>query len=216
MKLKDKIILEGVVGSHAYGLATSESDIDLKGIFVYPVTEILKLHKPIETINQTDPDIEYHEVEKFIRLAASCNPTILELLYLPEYRILTEEGKLLIENRKIFLSKLVYKTYGGYALAQAKKLYHKGMDFTRYEKHARHCFRLLFQAEQLLTEQTLDVKVKNPEELFRIGKQEPTELLEQFEIQFKKLDSIPTTLPNKPDYYEIDRLLLKIREMNYE
>jgi len=209
-----KVILEGIVGSKAYGLSTNTSDTDVKGIFVLPTQEILSLHKSKDTINRTDPDIEHHEVQKFINLACKCNPTILELLFLDDYIILTKEGQLLLENRQLFLSKNIYKSYGGYAVSQAKKLYRKGIAFNRYEKHSRHCFRLLLQGKQLLEEKTLTIKVKNPEELFTISKLQPDELLVKFEEEFKKFDAIETTLPEKPDYDKINEILLKIRGMN--
>jgi predicted nucleotidyltransferase len=50
------------------------------------------------------------------------NPNILELLYLPEYKVLTELGKRLVEYRLAFLSKKVYKAYSGYAYSQLKKV----------------------------------------------------------------------------------------------
>jgi hypothetical protein len=211
-----KIILEGIVGSHAYGLNNKDSDIDIKGIFLYNTNVILGITSFLSTINQDNPDIEYHEVEKFIQLAMSANPTILELLYLSNYNILTEEGKLLIEHRNSFLSKKIYKSYGGYALDQARKLYRKGMGFSRYEKHARHCFRLLLQGEQLLREHTLDVKVSNPSELLQLSKLNPVDLLSKFEEEFKKFDTIPTTLPDEPNYTDVNNILLQIRKRNYE
>ena len=210
-----KVILEGVVGSVAYGLNTPQSDIDIKGIFVYPTEKILSLHKGKETINKNNPDIEHHEVEKFIRLAINCNPTILELLFLEKYEILTSEGKMLVENRDSFLSKKIYKAYGGYALSQAKKLLKKSNTFRRYKKHARHCFRLLQQGQQLLESHNLTIKVSNREELLAIGDITPDELYFKFEKEFKKFDTINTTLPNNPDYSKINELLLKIRKMNY-
>ena len=210
-----KIILDGIVGSVAYGLNTPQSDIDIKGIFVYPTEKILSLNKGKETINKNNPDIEHHEVEKFIRLAAKCNPTILELLYLEKYRILTTEGKMLINNRDCFLSKKIYKTYGGYALSQAKKLLKKGDTFTRYKKHARHCFRLLQQGRQLLENHNLTVKVSNRDELFAIGDMSPDELYFKFEREFEEFNTIKTTLPDNPDYNKINEILLKIRRMNY-
>ena len=49
-----KIILEGVVGSTAYGLNTPESDIDTAGIFVAPLEEVLGLRTLRETYCKND------------------------------------------------------------------------------------------------------------------------------------------------------------------
>jgi len=216
-----KIILEAICGSHAYGLDTPESDIDLKGIFVAPTIEILSLHKPKETIDKTDPDICYHEIEKFIRLALKANPTILEILFLDKYEILTSEAQLLIDNRSLFLSNTVYKSYGGYAIAQARKLNRRGDSWdvgmkNRYAKHARHCFRLLDQGKQLLETGTLDVKVKNREELFQLGNLNPEQMVDKFELVFKEFDKVKSILPDNPDYEKINQILLTIRRNNYD
>jgi len=213
-----KIILKGIVGSHAYGLNTPESDVDVHGIFVYPTSKVLSLHKGDQTFTTTDPDTAFHEVEKFVRLASKCNPTVLELLYLNDYQVLTEEGKMLVDNREYFLSKKIYHTYGGYALAQAKKLYKKGMNFTRYAKHARHCFRLLLQGKQLLSEGDLTIKVSKEvrEYLLNLGEVFPESLLELFDKEYKQFDKIESSLPDSPNWDKINKILLQIRRMNYE
>ncbi len=210
-----KIILKAIVGSKAYGLDTPESDEDIMGVFVAPTEEILGL-KPIkETIVQHNPDISFHEVGKFMKLAIKANPTILELLFIPEYLILTKEGKLLVENRKYFLSNIIFNSYGGYALSQAYKLNRKGNDFKRYKKHARHCFRLLQQGKQLLETGTLDVRVKNRDELFEISNLSPAELIKHFEDEFQQFKEIKSILPDKPNYEKLNEVLLEIRRINY-
>lgn len=222
--IKEKVILEGIVGSKAYGLDTPESDTDIKGIFIYPTEKILSFDKGKQTYNkQTEgsisDDVEYHEVEKFMSLAMKCNPTILEMLFLDEYTQLTKEGEFLISLRKYFLSNTVFKSYGGYALAQAKKLYIKaqsGNQHTRHEKHARHCFRLLLQGEQLLKTGTLRVKldVKERYQLFEISKMSVDDMINLFEDKFKEFDKIESILPDKPDYEKLNELLLYMRYKN--
>jgi len=213
-----KIILEAIVGSRAYGLDTENSDKDVMGIYVAPTQEVLGIHNIKETIHKTKPDVTYHEVGKFISLAMKCNPTILELLFMEGYLKQTPEGLLLIHHRKAFLSKIVYKSYGGYAISQARKLNAKGSFPSkvknRYAKHARHVYRLLDQGKQLLETGTLNVKVNNRDELFAIGKLPVYELITKFEKEFKEFDQIATTLPDKPDYETINKILLEIRSYN--
>ena len=213
-----KVILEGITGSKAYGLDTPESDTDIKGVILYPTEKILSLSKGKETVNRTDPDIEHHEVEKFIRLASKCNPSILELLFLENYRILTDEGKLLVSIRNAFLNKTIYNSYGGYAVQQAKRLYKKaqqGAKHTRHDKHARHCFRLLFQGKELLETGSLTVRLKNPQIFFDIGQMPIDEMIDLFEIKLRELNDTKTDLPEKPDYDLINKTLLSIRRDNY-
>lgn len=219
----DNIILEGVTGSRAYGLDTEHSDTDIKGIYLMPTREVLSLNFNVNnnTKDHVDPDWVYHEVQKFIKLAMQCNPTILEMLFLQEYTVLNEWGKLLVNNRNIFLSNTVFHSYGGYALSQAKDLNRRGGTYgsgraNRYEKHTRHCFRLLYQGRELLETGNLTVRVtpEMREELFEIGTKSPKEIITRFSEEFKKFDAINSVLPDKPDVKKINELLLKIRENN--
>lgn len=218
----DNIILEGVTGSKAYGLDTKDSDTDIKGIYLLPTVEVLSrgFNSEKNTKDHVDPDWVYHEVQKFISLAVQCNPTILELLFLDDYTQLNEWGQLLIDNRSLFLSNRIYKSYGGYALSQARKLNARGGTYgngrnKRYEKHTRHCFRLLYQGKELLETGTLHVRVtpEMREELFAIGKQTPEEIIDRFEKEFLEFDKITSVLPEEKDvdYKAVNDLLLKIR-----
>ena len=67
------VLLSGVVGSTAYGLATEDSDVDWLGVYAAPTEKILGLHPPQESIVSTAPDITYHEAGKYCRLAPDEN-----------------------------------------------------------------------------------------------------------------------------------------------
>lgn len=215
-----KTILRGIVGSHAYGLNTPDSDIDMRGCFVLPTSTILGLHSYKDTIDSVDPDFCMYEVAKFCRLALANNPNVLEVFFLEDYDELSEEGKALITIRDSFLSQRVRNTYGGYAISQVKRLESradgsfKSKLRKRYSKHARHCFRLLEQGRQLLQEGTLSVKVLDPEALFAIGELEPVELKKRFEEEFELFNATKSDLPLEPDMEAVNETLLKIRAAN--
>lgn len=209
------VLLEGIVGSQAYGLATPDSDVDRLGIFRAPTDEILGLDSVNETHVSHDPDRTLHEVEKSLRLALRCNPTVLELLFLSEYETVTDWGNQLVNMREAFLSNLVRKTYYGYAWAQMEKLQRRG-DFgstlkNRYAKHARHMFRLLHQGQQLLETGTLDVKVQDPDFYHWVGTLPPEKLVWQFEEQAKRFKLAESVLPEEPYRAGVNELLLAIR-----
>lgn len=220
MKPKN-IILEGITGSKAYGLDTETSDTDIKGIFVVPTIELLGIKKFKETYDHVDLDFSYHEVGKFMKLAMNGNPTILEQLFLTDYLQLTEAGKLLVGNRKVFLNNVIRKSYYGYAYSQMMYLVtHDGFGNgrnNRYKKHARHCYRLLYQGKELLETGDLTVRVSSAvrEELFALADLSPNELVDKFTEEHHKFDSIDSVLPDKPDTDAINELLLKIRRMYY-
>ena len=221
----DNIILEGVTGSTAYGLATENSDIDIKGIYLLPTKEVLSMgFDPQHTTkDHADPDWVYHEVGKFMKLVTSGNPTVTELLYLNEYTKMTPIGQMLVDNRDAFLStKAVTNAYSGYAFSQAKKLNNRteqGLDGydsslkNRFAKHTRHCFRLLMQARQLLETGTLDVRVtpEQREYLFAMGEKTADEVVAEFMRQDTELKKVKSTLPDEPDYERLNNLLYEIR-----
>lgn len=221
----DNIILEGVTGSVAYGLNTENSDVDIKGIYVLPTSEVLSIgFDPQHTTkDNSDPDWVYHEVGKFMKLVISGNPTVTELLYLDDYTVLTPVGKLLVDNRDAFLStKAVMNAYRGYAFSQAKKLNNRteqGLDGydsslkNRFAKHTRHCFRLLMQARQLLETGTLSVRVtpEQREYLFMMGEQTADVVVDEFMRQDAEFESIESVLPDKPDYDRLNKILYEIR-----
>lgn len=69
-------------------------------------------------------DVCIYSLTKFVRLAAACNPSILELLFIQEQDILflTPAWIALRRHRDLFLSKRVKYTYSGYAISQLKKI----------------------------------------------------------------------------------------------
>lgn len=124
--LKDNIILLGVGGSHSYGTNTPESDLDIRGVAVRCKRDIL-VGNHFEQVVNNPTDTTVYEFEKFISLLAGCNPNVIELLGLkPEHYIhLSEEGKLLLDNSYLFLSKKAINSFGGYAMAQLNRLCNK-------------------------------------------------------------------------------------------
>ena len=218
-----KTILKARVGSHLYGLNTEHSDEDYLGVFVRPTEEVLSMFNNEETYVSKNPDCTLHEVKKFIHLAAKGNPTVLELLYCPEYEVATYEGCLLVANRELFLSDHVRDSFGGYAVQQARKLKAREEEGregfnpavkNRYAKHARHCFRLMRQGKQLLETGTMNPRVSNPEEYFALGELPSDELIEKFEEEFEVFESTQSVLLSEPNWKELDKLLLMIRELN--
>lgn len=117
------VIFETVHGSRAYGLATEASDTDLRGVFVPPA---LALHGFREAPDQIEPTAErvLYEVRKFFRLAAACNPTVIEVLFTDaaDHVTVSPEGRRLLARRAEFLSRLAGDSFGKYGLAQLNRI----------------------------------------------------------------------------------------------
>ncbi|AEB47489.1 MULTISPECIES: DNA polymerase beta superfamily protein [Micromonospora] len=218
------LLLSGIVGSVAYGLAGPGSDVDRIGVFAAPTVAFHGLHPPRESVVTTDPDTTLHEARKWCRLALSGNPTASELAWLPDdcYETRTEFGERLIGIRSAFLSApRVREAYLGYAAQQFRKLESRG-DGTfssetrrRTAKHARHLARLVHQGRLLYATGILEIRLADPEWFRGFGNRvaegaldEARTLLAEAELDF---DRIRTPLPDRPDEKPVERWLLDVR-----
>lgn len=222
------VILRGVVGSHAYGLDTPESDVDMAGIYAVDTDELFKLEQPPlreQSIQTHDPDLILHEASKFCRLALRCNPSVLELLWLGKYEECTPLGYQLIVLRNHFLAApLVKGAYLGYANEQMLRLQSVRSRFDergrqdKMAKHARHVARLLFQGYQLYRTSTLPVKLPYPHMIRRLGDWAAQGDLEPLKRYFgshvDKFNNNTSPLPDEPDARVIDNWLYEVR-MSY-
>lgn len=160
--LKDQnlIIFECLSGSHAYGLQTEHSDVDIKGVFVLPERQFLGLDY-VAQVNDETNDTVYYELKRFMELLAKNNPNILELLYSPHdcVRYIHPVFEEIREQK--FLSKLCEHTFGGYAMTQVKKA--KGLNKKVLNPMAKErktvldfCYVVQGQASQRLIEFLLE------------------------------------------------------------
>jgi predicted nucleotidyltransferase len=111
-------------GSHAYGLAAPESDLDVRGVAIPPKAYFLGFAHRFEQAEATAPDLIIYDIRKFFTLAAAGNPSIVELLWTEaeDHLQLTTLGHRLLEQRALFLSRKVKQTFSGYATAQLKRI----------------------------------------------------------------------------------------------
>lgn len=117
------VILLGVAGSYSYGTNIETSDIDLRGITLNQKSDLIGLTQFEQYVDENTDSVIY-AFNKMIALLLSCNPNTIELLGLnPEhYLYLNDIGRMLLENRKLFLSKRAIHSFGGYADAQLRRL----------------------------------------------------------------------------------------------
>ena len=124
--LGNNIILLGLGGSHAYGMDKPSSDLDVRGIALNSKHEIL-LGRDFEQIVETNTDTTVYSFNKMIELLTKSNPNTIEILGLkPEhYLYLTDIGQELLNNRKMFLSKLCIHSFAGYYSSQLRRMENK-------------------------------------------------------------------------------------------
>ncbi|MEH1056254.1 nucleotidyltransferase domain-containing protein [Micromonospora sp. CPCC 206171] len=215
------LLLSGIVGSVAYGLAGPGSDVDRIGVFAAPTVAFHGLHPPKESVVTTDPDVTLHEAGKYAKLALSGNPTATELMWLPDdcYETRTEFGERLIGIRSAFLSApRVRDAYLGYATQQFRKLTARDSSVSgrrRSAKHARHLARLLHQGRVLYATGVLEIRLADPEWFRAFGERVAGGALDEAEALVaaaqRDFDTIRTPLPERPDEATVEGWLLDVR-----
>lgn len=143
--LRSHTILLAVSGSRAYGTHHAGSDVDVRGVAIEPFASMVGIGKPFEQadspedvapfasdltpeeqaiVARTKLEGSVYALRKFARLAADCNPNILDVLFCrdAELRWLTPLGERLRAHRDLFLSARARHSYAGYANAQLKRI----------------------------------------------------------------------------------------------
>jgi hypothetical protein len=221
------VLLQGVVGSHAYGLAGPDSDVDVLGMYAAPTVVFHGLNPPTgkqATTQTTDPDVTIHEAGKFARLLLGGNPTVTELLWLEGYTVHTELGERLIQLRdRVMCGKRVADAYLGYAVQQFTRLKNRGrfpdVPASRIEKHARHMLRLVDQGTHLWVTGQLVLRIQDPERVFSFAERVAAGDTEAAEWVIRRaretFDNVPTVLPAAPDTDAVQQWLLDVRAAHY-
>jgi uncharacterized protein len=215
--LKNCVIYRCVVGSKAYGLDHDASDVDRRGIYLPPASMHWSLYGVPEQLDLPDTEECYWELEKYLRLALKGNPNVLETLYTPIVEHADAIALQLRSERSIFLSKLIYQTFNGYAISQFEK-------FSRTLarggvikwKHAMHLIRLLRSGIEALRMGSIPVRVESGrEELIAIRNGEVSwEMVESLRVKLHaefEQAFIESRLPDRPDYQRANALLIDAR-----
>ena len=176
-------ILRGLVGSTAHGInIVGQDDRDETGVFIEPPENVCGLSPVDHYIYRTQPDgvrsgpgdldLTMYSLRKFCRLAEQGNPSVMILLWLPEYLALTDAGKALVAAREAFISRDAGARFLGYLVAQKMKMKgEKAHTVNRPElvakygydtKFAMHALRLGFEGVELLSKRTLTLPVSEP------------------------------------------------------
>lgn len=182
-------------------------------------------------IFEGDDDVLQYELLKFARLLLKGNPNVISLLFLkPEHYIyVSPSGQKLIDNRDIFFSKNLIKSFCGYANAQLQKMGRNSGRGFRGEKrkelverhgydtkNAAHCMRLLRMCIEFLKTGVMNVDRTgiDAEELIAIkkGAWSMDRVVMESQSRFKELRSIKSVLPELPNEQRASELCMEIIE----
>lgn len=146
MRFQSRTIFLTISGSQAYGMATSTSDVDVRGVYVadlatrlrytgekfdhfkgLPASFMDQARARMGDSNRPDSDFadsEFFDVVKAIKLIADNNPNMIELLWAPTDRVVfsTTWWDRFVEVRDRFLTTRCRSSFMGYAMGQYLKI----------------------------------------------------------------------------------------------
>lgn len=176
-------------------------------------------------------DLNIYSITIYFKLCLENNPNMVDTLYTPRDCVLhsTTIAEMVREKRDLFLHKRCWPKYKGYAYQQLHKM--KGKDpeegskrwqlRERYGydvKFAYHLVRLLYEAEMIAAEGTIDIR-RNREHLKAIRRGDVTQAevetwAAEKESHLERLFET-TTLRAEPARAEIKQLLINCLEHHY-
>lgn len=121
--LGDRIIFLTLGGSHAYGTNIETSDVDVRGCALNRKSDLIGMSNFEQFVN-TETDTTVYGFNKLVSLLLNCNPNTIEMLGCKSehYFYMSDIGRMMIENRRMFLSRKACSSFGGYATQQLRRL----------------------------------------------------------------------------------------------
>lgn len=145
--LGNNIIILTLGGSHAYGTANENSDLDIRGCTLNSKMQILT-NENFEQFTNEATDTTIYAFNKLVSLISNCNPNTIELLgNKPEhYFYISSIGRELLDNAHLFLSKRAVYSFVGYATSQLRKLDNKAVRLVNQEQREKHILNSIMNA----------------------------------------------------------------------
>jgi predicted nucleotidyltransferase len=161
-------IFATISGAHLYGFASPDSDVDLRGAFMLPASEMLGLHPPEETItieDNTTIDLDWvaHDIRKFARLMTNHNGYVLEQLFSPLVVRSTPAHVELIDLGKGCVTRPTVRHYQGFARGRRKRLAEPDPTV----KHLLYAYRVLLTGIHLMETGEVVANIQVLNERFR-------------------------------------------------
>jgi uncharacterized protein len=232
----DTLLFTHIGGSRLYGLNTSESDYDIRGICYAPKPYYsgAKTFEQLEfKIPEYKLDVVIYDIRKWIRLTRQGNPNVLESLYVRKDNDNVLESipyfeKVVRPETKGLITKVVFQGFHGYAHAQLKKMIVKRENKTGRQdvvnnmgfdtKFASHGFRLVRQGAELLRTGNITFPRPDAEDLknIRLGRKYGPEDLDRCIADWKEEEDdmkkalIESRLPSLVDFDMYENLLNNI------
>lgn len=158
-----KPLVVTVSGAHLYGFDSPDSDVDLRGCYLWPLREVIGLRPLNETVEISgkhkgiEVDLVCHDLAKYLRLLLRNNGYVLEQIFSP----LVVTGQEFLDRLRPIarrsITRLHYHHYHGF-IATQRKLLEK--EEPKRAKSLLYAYRVLLTGIHLL--QTGEVQVNLP------------------------------------------------------
>ncbi|GJL68859.1 MAG: hypothetical protein NPIRA06_14940 [Nitrospirales bacterium] len=152
-------ILKVLVGSHAHGLASHESDRDYRRVYVIPTEEMFQLgfKYPASQWTKGDGDETAWEVGQFLLLGIQGHPLILETLVAPVITADAWGEQLRLLLPALWSPHKAFEAFTNYANNQRTKLLDKKDG--RPAKYAATYIRVLYNLCELLESGSFHIRI---------------------------------------------------------
>jgi len=118
------LLFATISGSHLYGFPSADSDYDLRGVHILPLSDVIGLIEGEETLerseiqNDLQLDLVTHDIKKFFGLLLKKNGYVLEQLYSPLIVYSTPEHEELKQIAQGCITRFHVHHYQGFAQTQ--------------------------------------------------------------------------------------------------
>lgn len=160
-----------ISGAHLYGFPSPDSDYDLRGAHILPVSEVVGLNPGRETIEVSEVrdglqiDLVTHDVKKFFSLLLKKNGYVLEQLYSPLVVHKTPEHEELQVIAKGCITRYHAHHYFGFAQTQWK-LFQK--EQPHRVKPLLYVYRVLLTGIYLMQTGVVEANLVHLNEVFKL------------------------------------------------
>ncbi|RBM16178.1 nucleotidyltransferase [Streptomyces sp. PT12] len=147
------LLFATVSGAHLYGFPSRDSDVDVRGVHVLPLRDVIGLAPGPETVTRTwdrdgvELDLVTHDLTKFARMLLRPNGYVLEQLLSPLVAHTTPEHAALVGLAPGLLTRHHARHYRGFSRTQQRMF-----DKTGELKPLLNVFRVLLTGLRLLRE----------------------------------------------------------------
>lgn len=159
-----------ISGAHLYGFASPDSDVDLRGAYLLPLSDMVGLRPSDETltiVDQTSIDLDWvaHDLRKFCRMLTNHNGYVMEQLYSPLVVLETPALHELREIAKGCITRPTVRHYQGFARGRRHRIHEPDPTV----KHLLYAYRVYLSGIHLMRTGEFVANINVLNAMFKVG-----------------------------------------------